>query len=291
MPDHARWKKYWERTCNSSAMVWYPKICFMNGWNGFDVNIPQTIIIPLKKKWIADSFKENFAWIKNVIGVIKSAREVLGPDLFVRTDQASGKHRFIDSCFIGKDYDDDKIFKNIIEVIYSNTLVNFGYGLPFRALMIREYIEPEYEFTAFFGKLPIAKEVRIIVKDGRIITMFPYWFEDPIEEWYNDTVESLMESRGITEEESKYLIFKRYGTPIDWKDKLAKLNDLNSHDVDYLREAAIKIGRLFEGAWSLDFMKGKDGKWYFIDMARAEISFIPEQYLEEVKKAGIEMLV
>ena len=58
---------------------------------------------------------------------------------------------------------------------------------------------------------------------------------------------------------------------------LREMNNETKEEVELLTEYAEEVGRYVKENWSVDFMKSKDGKWYFIDMAREEVSWKPKK--------------
>jgi hypothetical protein len=161
--------------------------------------------------------------------------------LFLRTDLASGKHSWKDSCYVEREKD---LSRHIYEVVKANLLAS-PLGLPFEALVFREYIPLEYRFRAFWGEMPIAKERRIFIKNGEIQCSHPYWFEDAI---LSPSIST-------------------------WKKELNDLNFLSKKDRETLDRYAIIITKHFRGYWSIDFAKSEDECWYLIDMAKGEDSF------------------
>lgn len=135
-----------------SLLFWYPLI------KDLPIPIPKTSI-----RTLAEREKSQFGnWIegqdsKEITQVLRDLRAIIqecGYPVFIRTDLASGKHSYKDSCFI---LSADKLERNLAEVIEFNYCADIM-GLPFEAIIIREFIELEAPFTAFWGNLPIAKE-------------------------------------------------------------------------------------------------------------------------------------
>lgn len=272
-------KEYQRLQEQSSAMNWLPRIIYLNTYPGLNLHIPQTIIIPFTKKEVVNALVGNFKFLEKYVRIIQPIIKLWGR-AFIRTDQTSVKHYFNKSCFYTKEDTEEVILHKLHNLIEFTTLASMP-ELPFKALLVREYIEPEYRFTAFSGKLPIAKEVRVLVYQGKILTYFPYWFADPIKDWCNMALGSPPPKR----------LLKKFGIPADWEKQLEELNELSMEDRVYLEGASKDIAKYFPEFWSIDFMKGKDGKWYFIDMARGEVSFIPPKYRGILKKFGLRQII
>lgn len=171
--------------------------------------------------------------------------EGTGP-FFLRTGMLSGKHSWLDTCYVPS-IDDlpDHVFNLCEESAMCDML-----GRPFNVWAVREFIPMVSAFTAFNG-LPINKERRYFIKDVEVLCYHSYWPEDAVAE----------------------------GEPKDsdgfpWQERLAYINvqPLDS-EVAFLSEQARKVSRAFEGAWSLDFSQAKTGEWIAIDMAVAEESW------------------
>ena len=67
-----------------------------------------------------------------------------------------------------------------------------------------------------------------------------------------------------------------YNLPNNWRSLLADLNHESKEEIKLLTDYAEQLGKYLSGYWSLDFAKGQDGNWYFIDAALGEQSWHPE---------------
>ena len=183
--------------------------------------------------------------------IMKAVEELINEkgEVFLRTDQSSDKWDFDKSCYLVKP-DRNTLRRNLFNLI--DTVAGY-FDLPVEGVVVRKYVEPFYKFRAFWG-LPIAKERRIFVKNGRIEGYFPYWVEDSIRFW------------------------NREEEPEGWRKQLAEINTVDNEEKELLQKVAVKAGSLFEKAglgdyWSIDFMQGADGKWYLIDCAPGHMSW------------------
>ena len=227
----------------SSMLYWYPKI------KDLSIPMPRTEIWKIPNKYFPDIwFEESVVWKMledNKEKILKIAKRI-GFPLFLRTDQASGKHGWKKTCYVEKE---ENLIRNAFEVIEFNLTADVFCSLPFKALVFREFIEGECYFRAFYGDMPINKEVRVFVKDGKVLCHHFYWATDAIEETR----------------------FK----PTNWRDLLLKASSLSVEDIKTIYKYANIVASKVDGYWSVDFMKSKNGKWYLIDMARGEISWHP----------------
>jgi hypothetical protein len=140
-----------------SFLYWYPKIRHLN--------IPQ----PKSSEIVItdNEFKQTFEGIPKTL--IQKVRDIIYSHfelpVFIRTDQASGKHSWKDSCF----HDGSKpLWKNLYGVIEFNHLADFM-GLDFQAIVIREYIPMDSKFTAFWGQMPVNPERRYFIDNGKVL--------------------------------------------------------------------------------------------------------------------------
>ena len=175
----------------------------------------------------------------------------IGYPLFMRTDQSSGKHEYINTC---KVVSEERLFPNLYRLIEENLLCD----LSVQTLYFRSFIELESVFTAF-NKMPIAPERRYFVKDGEVLCHHPYWPEAAIKDPNHE----------------------------DWKSRLRGINFEDIEEVILLKIYASMISRAVPGCWSVDFAKAKNGVWQFIDMADARLSWHPED-CKNYKKLSIE---
>jgi len=220
----------------NSLLYWYPKI------KTLDIPIPKTEIVEVEDDpfYFSNFVEGNNNLEKYNVEIFKKA-ELIGFPLFMRTDLASGKHDWKNSCYVEKK---EKLMKNLRGVIEFSFMAHI-IGLSINAIVFREYIELEAEFTAFWGELPIAKERRYFIKDGDIQCHHPYWPHDAI----------LRPSRE------------------DWEVILTQLNTESEEEVALLSDYAKRVASVLKGYWSVDFAHAKDGRWILIDMALGAESF------------------
>lgn len=228
----------------NSMLYWYPKI------KDLPIPMPRTVIWRIPKKYypkiwwnegiVRKMLKENENEIKKV------AKKV-GYPLFLRTDQASGKHGWEKTCYVESE---DVLLDHAYNVIEFNMIADL-LGLPFKALVFREFIEMDWKFKAFHGNLPIPPERRYFIKDGKVVEHFPYWIEDAI-------------AKGVSR-----------NLPENWRELLAEMNRETEEEVKLLTEYAEMVAKRVEGYWSIDFCRARDGTWYLIDMAAGEDSWRP----------------
>lgn len=223
----------------SSMLNWYPKVA------GYIEHMPETHLFKLTKGEIMMLYRtmDNKPISKKFMETCNDYAEITGYPLFLRTDQSSCKHDFEDTCFVEHD---DGLEDHIRNLVMGHACADF-LGIKFGALVFREFIKLEHSFTAF-RYMPVAKERRYFVRDGKVECSHPYWPLDAIHS---------------------------YGDPLpeNWQDQLVELNRQDPDEIDELTPIAETFGKYNPGYWSVDFAKGADGIWYLIDAARGEVSW------------------
>jgi len=237
--------QYIEASKLSSMDYWFPKTK--------DLPIPQPRTeVALKEgtvSWM--EFLDTPKIFDGQVEHLRSKAKELGYPLFVRTDQSSAKHSYINTCKVESE---DRLMRNIYCLIEENIMCD----LNIQTLYFRDFIELDSVFTAF-NKIPIAPERRYFVKDGEILCHHPYWPEDAIKDPDHE----------------------------DWESRLRGINFEETCEVILLKRYATIISMAVPGCWSVDFAKAKNGVWYFIDMADARLSWHPKD-CKNYKKLSIE---
>jgi len=147
------------------------KLSSMDHWFPLtkDLPIPQPRTeVALRKgtdSWM--SFIDEPELFDGQIKHLKDKASEIGYPLFMRTDQASAKHSYIDTCKVESE---DRLLRNIYNLIEENIMCD----LNIQTLYFRDFIELDSVFTAF-NKMPIAPERRYFVKDGEVLCHHPYW--------------------------------------------------------------------------------------------------------------------
>ena len=223
----------------SSLLNWYPKIRSVPS-----IKIPETKVFkadkPIDK--IANNIKDfliNKEW----------------SPAFLRTDQLSDKHNFIDTCFIDT-FLVEEIKQKMIRLVEKHEMIIPP--LPVSAFVVRRYYTPKVYFHAFKG-LPIAPERRFIISNHKIIADFPYW-------WASDMfVDKYPHFHGVA------MVYYEVADEIE-----DVLKRMNSEDYSEAKEQVRKIADMVDGNWSVDAMLTLRHGWMIIDMARAEVSAMPK---------------
>jgi len=188
----------------------------------------------------------------------RAALKLGGFPVFLRTGHTSDKHSWYKTCLLFR-----------IEDIASHVLAlaEFSYladmmGLPTDVWAMRELLPTEPIFTLRHG-MPVNKERRYFVRDGKVICHHPYWPQDAVQEHF------------VVKKSLKLNLnapIKRAPPCHDWKKKLAAANAETDAEIAELMTLSTRVSRVVPGAWSVDWLWTKNG-WYCIDMALAAESF------------------
>jgi len=235
-----------------SLLFWWPRIQYL------PIPMPRTEIFPVDRDLLLDAIDDP-QLLMPFMPEISATASKIGYPLFLRTDQASGKHDWKNSCYVPNE---EALRDHILKVIEFNEIADI-FGLQYEALVFREFIELDWKFKAFWGEMPVARERRYFIKDSGILCHHPYWIEDAIARaspWIQES---------------------------NWRELLKDLNTETNGEVKLLTEYSTEVASLLEGYWSIDFAHAKDGRWILIDIATGENSWHPECGM--VKKAPSSM--
>lgn len=234
----------------SSMLYWFPLI------KDLDIPQPKTEILELTDDEVrmvqSSMFDENI--FPSIISerVAELIRKSFVLPVFIRTDQASGKHDWKRTCFYDGSLD---LAVNLMGVVEFNMMADI-LGLDWHAIVVREYIPMKNLFTAFYGEMPVNPEIRFFIRDGKILCWHWYWTEDAMQnvsdKFWREKLESEKKSTGVSE-------------------------------IELLSDYAMKVAEVFpEGYWSVDFCKAKDGRWILIDMAEGQKSWHQDGCLNKI---------
>lgn len=238
----------------TSLLYWYPKVRSL-------VPIPKTIVIKLSERELVelikafleangdDRFKARKDVLERFVGRVSVAvNEVGGYPAFYRSDMLSGKHDYLNTCYLPSE---SRILPHTIAIIEKH--FEGIEPIPLSAFVVRELLKPDYGFKAF-GGLPIARERRIFIRDHKVEAIYPYWPEDAIH----------------------FGLETREYAKTNWAEILEKLNN-ETPEEEVLLGYAKKIAEVMDGYWSVDFLYDRERGWFLIDMARGEVSWRPDE--------------
>lgn len=224
----------------NSMLVWWPAI------KDLGIPIPRTEIIPIDRDNVLNVLDETESFNPDTLKAIGNAAERIGYPIFLRTDLASGKHDWEHTCFVP---DSSSLSEHIIRVCEANEMWTL-IGLDYQAIAVREFLSLESSFTAFSGNMPINREFRFFVRDGKYVCHHFYWPEEAFDQHH-----------------------ARMAHDSAWRNLLAKMNYLSYQELLMLVVNTETVGKALPGFWSVDFASSTDGNWYLIDMAKGENSY------------------
>ena len=182
----------------------------------------------------------------DLVSAVQKAADAIGYPVFIRTDLAAAKHSGPLAYLASSAQDVSDVLAATIE---DNELKFWTARFGPTSILVREWLNLEYSFTAFRG-LPISREWRFFATADRIICAHPYWPADALEDHVDEAAWP------------------------NWRAELAEHNVLNMAQAFNLGEMAKKAAAAAGGgAWSVDFCRDHLGKWWLLDMATMKDSF------------------
>lgn len=224
----------------SSLLHWFPLIRDI-------LPVPRTIIahITTEEVYSLVGLLDGEMISENLHCRLKTAAQQIGYPLFLRSDQGSAKHDYEHSCCLKSE---EGLLGHLGCLIEWHLLRDLW---P-RAIVFRELLPLNAPFKAFIG-LPIAKERRYFVDEGKVMCHHPYWPEGAIEQ-----------GRGHS------------NLPDGWQKMLAEISIEDEGEIACLTRMAEDFAEAIPGFFSVDFAQKTDGQWVMIDAARGELSWHPE---------------
>ena len=224
-------------TCErmNDITFWYPKLFRLN------FPTPKTIILhtnlPLEK--LIDG--EKIDGLNKFIMNLKEAIIQVGNPAFLRTGYLSNKHDWKKSCFITFEEAKTNLASHILNLVEMSAVATIDRFMPCDFWAVREFIKTKSYFNYFAGEMPITKERRFFVRNGKVECQHSYWPREVFE--------------GIDDK------------------KFEELSMFTEQDMKEVLPMAEYISKIFSGYWSCDFLKSESGKWYLTDMAIGEKSY------------------
>ena len=173
------------------------------------------------------------------------------------------------SCFLAKEGD---LLKHLSELATGSVNASL-IGMPFSAIIFREFIELDTRFTYFNGDLPIGAERRYFIKDGNVVCHHPYWDEDV----FRSTRDKFRRLSVFSDDKSlRSIVSGEVASMYDYPEEtIRELNYESDDEIETLTNLSLKVGKQFKGYWSVDFARDKKGIWWLIDMALGDSSWHP----------------
>lgn len=169
---------------------------------------------------------------------MEAALDQIGYPAFIRSGIMSAKHSWKDTCSIPERLSLDDLSRHVYSIIEMNAMPT--------CFAVRELIKTKPIFKAFWGEMPITREFRAFIRDGKVECIHPYW---PLEAFENEelTAEQL--------------------------EALKAMNFLTPPEVELLTIKSTIVAKSFPGYWSVDWLEDENRHWWCIDMATGESSY------------------
>lgn len=179
-----------------------------------------------------------------LLGQVKRAAKLIGYPVFLRHDLFSGKHGWERTCYVQGPNHIEQHIANITEEWHmANWFASGGDDV----WIVREYLPIRNPVMHAFVNMPIGRERRCLVRDGKLEDIYPYWPVGALKYSINGDGDIA---------------------------KVGKISRITEDEVSILTPLAERAGRALGGYWSVDFMETERG-WVLIDCALAEQSWQP----------------
>ncbi len=173
---------------------------------------------------------------------IAAAAGEIGYPCFLRTDHTSAKHDWKDSCYLT---DPGQIGQHVFQIVEYSEMASL-IGLPWNRWAVREFLPTiPLGVCPSYGDMPICREFRFFVRDGKVVCHHPYWPQFSLEQG---------------------------GAVFNEKFDKSVFYTLAGIELAILTAYAEKAGAALGGSWSIDFLETEKG-WYLTDMAVASRSY------------------
>ena len=162
------------------------------------------------------------------LAVLLGCGRTLGYPFVLRTGLALPKHRWAAACLVGAAGEIDARVR-------ATQAWCDGRGLPVRTWAARQYVPPVDGFAVYDG-LPVGREFRVFLRDGRPLCVHPLWPRAAVDA----------------------------ARPVEphWPDALAALTELRPDtDRKVLLTLARRAATFLPGEWAIDFLATQDGRW------------------------------
>ena len=204
------------------------------------VPVPKTAIIKteLDLSPLLDNFRP-VPGFDELVEQVSVEADKMGYPAFMRTGHTSGKHSWLNTCFIP---DRNSIAQHMLNLIEYSEMVDI-FGLPYKVWVVREML-PTWSIGRAFDGMPVCREFRVFVDGADIKCCHEYW---PREAFKN-------------------------GVPVGY----SEMCELPDSEWNRVCELASRAGKAVGGAWSVDVLettRGYPDRWYVTDMAVAEDSW------------------
>lgn len=237
-------ERHQEKTVNRNCLsYWFPKLAAAG------LPVPRTRIVraDIDLTPLCDGKEpEGFAEFLDRLRLAALAISDVGP-WFLRTGQGSGKHDWKHTCHVTHT---DRLGFHVRNLVEWSHMVSI-FGLAHDVWAVREMlpVTPVATLTRY-GDMPLVREVRAFVEDGKVACIHPYWPEGSIRQGMDRTASEAVAMAVVS------------GAKLSRAEALPAL--LLAENV-----APVFAG---DGAWSVDLLETRNG-WYVTDLAEAHCSY------------------
>lgn len=182
----------------------------------------------------------------------------IGFPCFLRTGQLSGKHEWDRTCYLP---DADSIGPHIWAIVEYSAMASLLDDLAVDVWAVRELL-PTTPVFRVYRNMPVAREVRCFVRDGKVVCVHPYWPADALRKGFPH-------KRGLIEAEVLGLDPDAREIPADFDAQYKQLCNWDASVIELAECAGQAVGG---GDWSVDILDTAKG-WFVIDLAEAKKSF------------------
>ncbi len=228
----------------SSMLHWHPLV------RDLDIPQPETRIVEIPYRTLSGVMDGERALGSHAEELYAALEDLEPYPVFLRTDHSSQKHMFRRTCRLPSRR---ALLPHLMEILDLNAC----FDLVDSAVVLRKWLDLDAGFCAF-DRLPISVEARAFVSGGEPRCVHPYWVPDAVAAWAERGGRL---ARGMD---------PGWRGILEWQNRAVAA--AGATIAGMAREVARRVGG---AAWSVDFARGRDGRWYLIDMAAAEVSYHP----------------
>jgi hypothetical protein len=243
-----------DRTPSIDLADWYPYVVAAG------VDTPRTEIVKTQIDLTLLLDGEKPEGFEAFLSQLTRKANRIGYPLFMRTGYGSGKHQWLDTCYLQTGEDLGQHVFNL--VLWSHTVDMLG--LPIGTWVLRELMPVRAPFRAYHG-MPVARERRYFIDDsGAVIGHHPYWPPDAVEAGGPEALDAAVQEP-------------------DWQRLLEVINEESDEEIAALTQLTERVGAVIPGSWSVDWLDVPGRGWVCIDLAHLDSSFIWTEYLHAPK--------
>lgn len=278
------------------------------------VPMPRSVMVACPKTFSVEILnmkplsEESEQFIGNVCKAVENMAKETGFPVFVKNSFTSSKSDWGESCCFSS-AERDHVLSNLSTMAHFLSMGPSPYA---GNIVVREMLKTTPAFHAFNG-MPITREFRFFARDGKAESYQPYW---PLEAFKDEPTPQLVDwskvffdepmlkiththmvaemprhpparlltahTEGIEPLREHFTQIRQKPFPLTAEQRLEKLNEMNTisdDDLNHLIGHAEAVTKILGGYWSVDFLQDAEGRWWLIDMAEGDVSFVNHKHL------------